>query len=127
MDSSWPSTGSRLHHKVGPWPLSVADVTHVVSCDPPHRLVLRARMWPLGEAVVGISLVRLGVGETLVTIVEDFSRGPLRWARTKANDLVLHGRNVEALRRLADFAENRENTYEARALAEVRLERAGRP
>jgi hypothetical protein len=33
---------------------------------------------------------------------------------------------VEALRRLADFAENRESTYDARALAEVRLERAAR-
>lgn len=126
VDSSWPSVGSRLHHRVGPWPMSVADTTHVLRCDPPHRLVLRARMWPLGEATVAIGLARLDATTTRVTIEEDFSRGPLLWARTKVNDLLLHGRNVEALSRLADFAENRENTYDARALAEVRLERVAR-
>ena len=36
---------------------------------------------------------------------EDFERGPLKWVRNKLNDLVLHQRNVESLRRLADIAE----------------------
>ncbi|GAB4058038.1 SRPBCC family protein [Catellatospora paridis] len=126
VDSSWPALGSRLHHKVGPWPLSTADVTHVVRCEAPYRLVMRARMWPLGEAVVDFRLVRLDAASTLVTLVEDFTRGPLLAFRNKLNDLLLHGRNKEALSRLADFAENRENTYDARALAEVRLERVAR-
>lgn len=126
VDSSWPAVGSRLHHKVGPWPLSTADVTHVVTCDPPHRLVMRARMWPLGEAVAAFTLVRVDAARTRVILVEDFVRGPMRWMRTKVNDLALHGRNVEVLSRLADFAENRESTYDARALAEVRLERVAR-
>lgn len=36
---------------------------------------------------------------------EDFTAGPLLWARNKLNDLLLHRRNVESLRRLADIAE----------------------
>ena len=37
---------------------------------------------------------------------EDFHAGPLQWVRNKINDLVLHARNAEALRRLAELAEN---------------------
>ena len=43
---------------------------------------------------------------TEVTMHEQFEHGPLLAARNKINDLVLHQRNVEALRRLADIAEN---------------------
>jgi hypothetical protein len=39
---------------------------------------------------------------------EDTAAGPLHWLRTKANDLLMHGRNRESLRRLADMAEHRE-------------------
>ena len=40
----------------------------------------------------------------IATIGEDFAAGPLRWVRTKLNDLVLHLRNRETLARLSDIA-----------------------
>src|SRR5690606_9682155 len=48
VDPDWPAPGARLHHKVGPWPVSLHDQTSVVSCHPPTDLVLRARLWPVG-------------------------------------------------------------------------------
>ena len=74
--------------------------------EPGRRLKMNAGLWPLGEAVVDIRLDVLGPDRTKVTIYEDFRRGPLLFVRNKVNDLVLHQRNVEALRRLADIVEN---------------------
>jgi uncharacterized protein YndB with AHSA1/START domain len=107
VDPSWPAPGSRLYHKVGPWPLSVRDNSEVLSCAEPSELVVKARMWPLGEATIVIRLADTGDGGTRVTMYEDFAAGPLRWVRTKLNDLVLHARNVETLRRLDDIAMRR--------------------
>jgi uncharacterized protein YndB with AHSA1/START domain len=107
VDPRWPEPGSRLYHKVGPWPLSVRDNSEVISCAEPTELSLRAKMWPLGEATVVLRLSATGDGGTRVTIAEDFAAGPLRWVRTKVNDLLLHARNVETLRRLGDLAVRR--------------------
>jgi uncharacterized protein YndB with AHSA1/START domain len=107
VDPHWPAPGARLYHKVGPWPLSVRDRSEVLSRTEPTELVVRARMWPLGEAKVVLRLAATGDGGTRVTIAEDFKAGPLRWVRTKINDLVLHARNVESLRRLDDLAMRR--------------------
>ncbi|GID90978.1 SRPBCC family protein [Amorphoplanes digitatis] len=106
VDAAWPEPGSRLHHKVGPWPLSIKDGSTVTALDPGRMLALRAGLWPLGEAAVRITLEPGGRGQTRVTMYEDFQAGPLRWVRNKINDLVLHRRNVEALRRLAELAEH---------------------
>ncbi|MET8149163.1 SRPBCC family protein [Actinoplanes sp. NPDC049668] len=105
VDAAWPELGSRLHHKVGPWPVSIHDKSTVTAVDPGRMLALRAGLWPLGEAAVRITLEPGGAGQTQVTMSEDFRAGPLRWVRNKINDLVLHRRNVEALRRLAELAE----------------------
>jgi len=107
VDPGWPAAGSRIHHKAGPWPLSLHDETRVISADPPHRLVLKVKLWPLGEATATFTLTADPSGGTRVALVEDFDRGPLHWLRTKANDLLMHGRNREALRRLADIVERR--------------------
>ena len=106
VDRSWPAVGSKLHHKIGPWPLSLQDASTVVAAEPGRSLTLRAGLWPLSEATVRIELVPVDGMNTRVTIHEDFHAGPLHWAKNKINDLVLHGRNVEALRRLAELAEN---------------------
>src|SRR3954471_9583823 len=106
VDASWPAVGSKLHHKVGPWPLSLEDTSTVVAADPGRSLTLRAGLWPLGEATIRIDLAPVDGENTRVTMHEDFHAGPLRWIRNKINDLVLHGRNTEALRRLAELAEN---------------------
>ena len=106
VDASWPAVGSKLHHKVGPWPLSLEDASTVVAVDPGRSLTLRAGLWPLGEATVRIELVPVDRENTRVTMHEDFDAGPLRWVKNKINDLMLHARNAEALRRLAELAEN---------------------
>ncbi len=46
----------------------------------------------------------LGTKATRITMEEDFEAGPLLFLRNKVNDLVLHRRNIESLRRLADIA-----------------------
>ncbi|WP_127503088.1 SRPBCC family protein [Actinoplanes solisilvae] len=106
VDEAWPQVGAELHHKAGPWPLSLHDSSTVVLVEQDRRLRLRAGLWPLGEAVVDIRLEPEGIGATRVIMHEQFERGPLLAARNKLNDLVLHRRNIEALRRLADIAEN---------------------
>ncbi|XVV10543.1 SRPBCC family protein [Actinoplanes sp. CA-131856] len=110
VDESWPAVGSHLHHKAGPWPLSLHDSSEVLIVEPDKRLKLNAGLWPLGEAVVDIKLEPAPGGGTKVTIEEDFERGPLRAARNKLNDLLLHRRNIETLRRLADIAERSSRT-----------------
>jgi uncharacterized protein YndB with AHSA1/START domain len=107
VDPGWPAPGTRIHHKTGPWPVSMNDSTTVVAYDTLRELHLRPRLWPLGEADVVITLVEIDPGQTTVRITEDFPAGPLRGALTKVNDLVLHRRNQESLRRLADLAERR--------------------
>ncbi|WP_410814097.1 SRPBCC family protein [Micromonospora sp. 067-2] len=104
VDDAWPRVGSQLHHRAGPWPFSLQDASTVLTCDPPHRLVLRAGLWPAGEAIVTFSLEPVGAGATRVRLGEDFAAGPLRWVRNKVNDRVLHLRNRETLRRLSDIA-----------------------
>lgn len=110
VDANWPEPGTRLYHKVGPWPVSVRDHTEVLACTEPTELIVHAKMWPLGEAQVILRLTATGDGRTRVTIGEDFAAGPLRWVRTKVNDRVLHARNVETLRRLDDLAVRRTAT-----------------
>ncbi|WP_308220941.1 SRPBCC family protein [Micromonospora phytophila] len=104
VDEAWPRVGTQLHHKAGPWPFSLQDASTVLACEPPHKLILRAGLWPAGEAIVAFTLEPVGDGATRVRIGEDFAAGPLRWIRNKVNDLVLHMRNRETLDRLADIA-----------------------
>ncbi|GGM96858.1 polyketide cyclase [Actinoplanes campanulatus] len=105
VEEAWPAPGTRLHHKAGPWPLSLHDSSTVLACTPGKELKLNAGLWPLGAAEVDIRLDPVDGGATRVVIEEDFTEGPLRWVRNKLNDLLLHRRNMETLRRLADIAE----------------------
>ena len=107
VDDGWPAPGTRIHHKAGPWPMSIHDHTRVLAAEPCAELYLHVRLWPYGAAKVRFTLRPVGNG-TALTIAEDFDAGPLRWIRTKLNDLVLHRRNRESLRRLSDFAVRRQ-------------------
>lgn len=107
VDSSWPRAGSRLHHSIGAWPLLLNDSTTVREWDPPHRMALTARGWPLGEAHVEITATRLG-DECLVRIREVPATGPATWVPRSVANLVLRWRNAETLKRLAYLAEGRE-------------------
>jgi uncharacterized protein YndB with AHSA1/START domain len=105
VDDGWPGVGTKLHHKAGPWPLSLHDSSTVLEMTPGRRLKMLAGLWPLGEAMIDMRLDPVGPGATRVTMAEDFESGPLRVVRNKINDLVLHRRNLESLSRLADIAE----------------------
>jgi hypothetical protein len=104
VEPAWPAPGSKLYHKAGPWPLSLQDSSTVVSMTPDRELTLKAGLWPLGQARVQIMLEPVGADSTRVTMAEEFEAGPLLALRNKINDLILHRRNVESLRRLADIA-----------------------
>lgn len=104
VDDHWPAVGSQLHHRAGPWPFSLTDSSTVLACEPPHRLLIRAGLWPAGEAIVAFTLEPVGSDATRVRLGEDFAAGPLRWVRNKLNDLVLKQRNKETLSRLSDIA-----------------------
>jgi uncharacterized protein YndB with AHSA1/START domain len=106
VDDTWPAVGSRLHHSVGAWPLLINDTTEVLEVEEHRRLLLLARGWPAGQAHVEISLEPTG-SSTLVTIVEQATAGPGALIPKPIQDVQLHVRNVEALRRLAFVVEGR--------------------
>jgi uncharacterized protein YndB with AHSA1/START domain len=113
VDATWPQKGSRIHHSVGAWPLLLSDNTEVEDVDAPHRLQLRVKAWPTGEGRVTISCTPTGeVGrETEVVIEEQAVSGPAKLVPDALQDMMLHHRNIEALRRLAYLAEHRARSH----------------
>lgn len=104
VDESWPSAGAKLHHSVGVWPALIDDSTTVEASDPPRRIVMKARGWPLGEARVTIDVKARGDG-SVVRIQEEAVAGPATYVPTPVMDLLLRWRNAETLHRLAYLAE----------------------
>lgn len=111
VDADWPAPGCKIHHKVGCWPLSVADETESLECEPDRRLMLQARGWPLGEATVEILLEEQGENRTLVTLREAPTAGPASQLDNPAVRWLLKVRNAETLRRLRDRAEHRPDPH----------------
>ena len=108
VEDGWPSSGSRLHHSLGVWPLLVNDDTEVVESLPNNLLSLRGRGWPLGEVAIVIRLRPVGA-DTEVVIEEDVVAGPGQFVPRPLRAVALRWRNVETLRRLAYIAERRTN------------------
>ncbi|RYC14301.1 SRPBCC family protein [Nocardioides zhouii] len=106
VDAGWPAVGTRLHHSVGSWPLLIDDTTEVLEVEEGHRLLLLARGWPAGQAHVEIILEPRGT-DTMVTIVEQATSGPGALIPKPVQDVQLHVRNIETLRRLAMLVEGR--------------------
>jgi hypothetical protein len=106
VDDTWPAVGSKIHHSVGVWPMTIDDNTEVVESRPGALLKLRARVWPFGEASVTIRLTASGAG-TEVVIEEDAVAGPGRFVPEPLRAVPLKVRNVETLKRLAFVAEGR--------------------
>ena len=107
VDDEWPAPGSRLHHSVGTWPLTLDDRTEVEESVPGTRLKLNAHAWPAGRADVIITLHAQG-SDTEVVIEEQAVSGPGAIVPRVAQDPLLTWRNVESLRRLAFLAERRQ-------------------
>jgi hypothetical protein len=114
VDADWPAPGAEIHHKAGPWPVSVKDRSTSLECQPGRSLVLKVHLWPMGAGKVRIVLDQLGPTTTRVTLYEQFTEGPLLGMRNKVNDLLLHYRNRESLRRLEDLATRRLEDLAAR-------------
>ena len=104
--STWPETGSTLHHSIGAWPLLIDDTTEVTQSRPHEYLALRGRGWPVGEVDIEIRLRPSGAG-TEVVIEEDAAAGPGVLVPEPVRGLTFRWRNVETLRRLAYVAERR--------------------
>jgi hypothetical protein len=107
VDDAWPAPGTRLHHKAGPWPLSIRDRSESLEWEPGRMLLLKVHLWPFGAGHVKFTLDRLDDRATRVTMQEQFTHGPLLGVRNRIGDVFLHFRNTEALQRLADIAEHR--------------------
>ncbi len=99
VEGEWPATGAVFHHKVGAGPLKVSDSTKVVEVEPDRRLVLEARARPAGVVKVTFTLEPKD-GATEVCIEEHPLRGPAKAVDSAGQDLLIHLRNAESLRRL---------------------------
>jgi len=108
-DAGWPAVGTRLHHSFGVWPLVIDDVTTMLEWEPPHRMVIQPKGWPLGEARVELTVESHRRG-CKVTIVENPAAGPATWVPGFLMQPLLFVRNSETLRRLGWVAAGRAAT-----------------
>lgn len=102
-DEGFPAEGTRLYHRAGAGPLTVADSTTVIRSDAPRLLILEAGLGPAGRARVEVELRASGDG-THVVLRETAAGGPARLL-LPAGDLILRGRNRWSLERLRELAE----------------------
>jgi hypothetical protein len=107
VEAGWPAIGTRIHHRVGPWPITIDDTTEVIDVLASTRLVLQARAWPTGEARVELTIEADGDDGCVVTMSEEPTRGVGSWLDNPLQRVVLRRRNVESLARLASLAEKR--------------------
>jgi uncharacterized protein YndB with AHSA1/START domain len=102
-DEGYPAEGSALRHRSGIGPLALDDETRVLEQRPCERLVLRAKLRPLGEVEVRFALFE-DDGGTRLEMAEEPVAGAL--AVVPGSDLALAARNTLALQRLKSIAES---------------------
>jgi hypothetical protein len=107
VDAGWPAVGTRIHHRVGPWPVQIDDRTTVRAMEPGKLLELDARMWPVGRAVIRLTLEPVSATSTQVCMAEKVVSGVGRALPDPVQALMLRPRNTEALSRLGDIAVRR--------------------
>ena len=84
----------------------MTDVTAVVECVEPERLILQGRAYPFGEAYIQLLVEPDGDG-SLVRMGEAPSYGPARVIDNPVQRWLLAARNRESLARLQSIVENR--------------------
>ncbi|MEF2978509.1 SRPBCC family protein [Subtercola sp. YIM 133946] len=104
VEETWPHVGSHLHHSFGVWPVLINDETTSLQWNPPHRVVMQPKGWPIGEARVTVEVKPHKKG-CRVTIHEHAVKGPGTLIPSRLLDAALFIRNIETLRRLAFMAE----------------------
>jgi uncharacterized protein YndB with AHSA1/START domain len=103
-DAAFPEPGSSFEHRLGIGPLRIQDITTVVDCVPPRRLVLRTKAWPLGETVVEMRLTPAR-GGTTVEMRQQPAAGPIAGLDNPLQQFFTSLRDRECLRRLRRLAE----------------------
>jgi hypothetical protein len=104
VEDGWPDPGSQFHHAQGVGWLELRDVTGSVEADSPRRVVLDARAWPAGRALITLTIAEKADG-SLITIDEVPTGGPAKMFDNPVLKGIIHLRNREALRRLDRAAE----------------------
>lgn len=105
VGDAWPEEGSKLRWEAGVGPLKVSDYTEVVESDAPRRLVLRARMRPLGESMIDIHVDATDRGSR-VTLFERPTEGLMKALDNPLSNAGLGARNVVSLDRLKAIVES---------------------
>ncbi|OII14819.1 SRPBCC domain-containing protein [Curtobacterium sp. MCBA15_008] len=105
-EAGWPQVGTHLHHSFGSWPFVIDDVTTSLVWDPPHRMVIQPKGWPIGEARVTLTVEPHARG-CKVTIVENAVAGPGAHVPNVIMQPMIWIRNRETLRRLGWVAAGR--------------------
>ncbi|MEU6075878.1 SRPBCC family protein [Micromonospora sp. NPDC047074] len=108
VDEGWPAVGTRVHHRVGPWPLQVDDRTVVREMEPNRLLELDAHAGPLGIARVRLALEPVSDTTTRVRMGWRAAAGFARFVPEAVLSLMLRPRNSETLHRVEDLAMHRE-------------------
>lgn len=103
VDRHWPAVGAKIHHSVGPWPITMRDHTVVRAVREPDLLELEARLWPFGSAWIRLTLSPQGPGRTRVAMAEKAVSGVGKFVPELAQGLLIAPRNRESLHRLADL------------------------
>lgn len=107
VDPNWPKPGASIRHSIGIWPLVVNDATIVEESEPPHKLVLRARLGPLGAARITILLRETPQG-CRIEMIEVPIEGAMGIVPDPIALAAAYPRNKECLWRLAALAERLE-------------------
>jgi hypothetical protein len=107
VDPNWPEPGSTIRHSIGIWPLVINDATIVEESEAPHKLVLRARLGPLGAARITMLLHEIPQG-CRIEMIEVPAEGPMAAVPDSLALAAAYPRNKECLWRLAALAERLE-------------------
>ena len=105
VDAHWPTPGAELRHKVGIGPVVINDRSTVQAVEADRSITLKVRARPAGVARVHIQLEPSADGGTEIRMEEVPIEGVAKTIDNPLQRLLLRGRNVEALRRLAKIAE----------------------
>jgi uncharacterized protein YndB with AHSA1/START domain len=100
-DADWPAVGSKLHHTVA---AGIQDHTEVEEVVPNRKLRLRAKVRPLGTAMVTVTM-RPENGATKLCLEEGPADLASRLLFNPVADKLLHARNEVSIDRLRKLAE----------------------
>ncbi len=97
VDLEWPGVGSAFYHRSGGG--AIDDKSEIVEISEPKRIVLRAKLRPLGIALVEIDVVPRG--ERTEIVIREYPEPGTKLALiTPLLGPPFYLRNIEALRRL---------------------------